>query len=340
MTSHIYQAEYGIYTVSDENFFAGTVASINSLRYYGYKGPFAVIDIGFLPWMREYLSNYDGVMILDIEPFKRDVRFTDVKTDESPVMKDWAYKAFGIVHYNLFRCWTFIDADYFPLSNIEVILRPLAEAGHFVSTEDGNNHWDKRHQEAIGVKPGTYMNINAGFITINMGIHGAIVREWRDLMTRRKPFDLWYGDQGALNAVLNKWEIKPHVLDKLLWNQTSLNKRMADENKCVIIEDDPSHVHVIYQPKNAAIMGWHGTGWDKLWHQIGIDHYRKENETERQKFFQECQGKSPLPVVQLFERFLFWSGFNRPLSKHNHLLVAESNHEIQSEHLEVSGVSL
>lgn len=320
MVTPSYQASYGIYTVSDENFFAGTVASANALRFYGYDGPFAIIDIGFLPWMREYLRAMPNVMVLDVEPVKRHVRFTDAKTDESPVMKGWAYKAFGILHYNLFRCWTFIDADYFPLSNIEQVLRPLAEVGRFVSTEDGTNKWDIRHKEAIGVEPGSYMNINAGFITLNMEVHGSIVQEWRDLMTRRKPFGLWHGDQGALNAILDKWGVEKHVLDKVLWNQTWLNSRMAEEDKCSLVED-PGNVHLRYDPKAARIMGWHGAGWHKLWHQIGIDHYRKDNEKERTKFYAECQGKSPLPVVKIFEHFLFLDQFHQPLIRNGHLLA-------------------
>lgn len=320
MAASNYQAEYGIYTVSDENFFAGTVASINALRYYGYTGPFAIIDIGFLPWMRDYLASMRGVTVLDIEPVKKGIRFTDELTDESPVMKGWAYKAFGILHYNLFRCWTFLDADYLPLCNVETVLRPLADAGKFVSTEDGANEWDQRHEEAIGVKPGNYMNINAGFITLNMDLHGSIVHEWRDLMTRRRPFDLWYGDQGALNAILDKRGVKKHVLDKVLWNQTWLNKRMAEEDRCALVEGDPVETHVFYEPKSARIMGWHGAGWDKLWHQIGIDHYRKDDEVERLKFYQECQGKSPLPVVKIFEKFLFMSLFHQPLRRNGHLL--------------------
>ena len=61
MRSTSHQADYGIYTASDENFFAGTVASLNALRYYGYHGPVAIFDLGFVPWMREYLSAFPEV---------------------------------------------------------------------------------------------------------------------------------------------------------------------------------------------------------------------------------------------------------------------------------------
>lgn len=314
------QSPYGIYTVGDENFFAGIVAAINALRFYGYGGPVAVIDVGFEDWMPDYLESFSGVSVLSIEPVRKNIRFTDVRTDENPVMKGWAYKAFSIVHYDLFEQWTFIDGDYFPLCNLELELRPLIERGLFVSTEDGTNNWEEKHKDAIGVTPSTYMNINAGFISVDMKVHGLIIHEWRNLMTRSKPFELWYGDQGGLNAILDKWGVRKYTLDKVLWNQTWLNEAMARENLCKLVRDG-ENLHIWYEPKAAKIMGWHGAGWNKLWHQLGIDHYRKNNPEERQTFYRESQGKSPTAVVKLFEHFLFLDRFNRPLKRVDNLLT-------------------
>jgi lipopolysaccharide biosynthesis glycosyltransferase len=312
---------YGIYTVGDDNFFAGLVAQVNALKYYGYHGPVAIFDIGFEPWMVEYLNGFDNVQVLDIEPVKKTIRFTDVMSDENPVMTGWAYKAFGIVHYDLFSKWTFIDADYLPLCNLEKELLPLIEQGHIISTEDGNNYWGMEHEMAIGVQPGSYININAGFLSLDMTVHAAIVHEWRNLMTRRKPFDLWYGDQGALNAIMDKWGVEKFTVDKVLWNQTWLNHEMAREDRCMLIRE-PGDMHVWDEPKDARIMGWHGAGWHKLWHQVGIDHYRKHDAMEREKFYRESQNKSPWPVVELFEHFMFLDQFQSPLKKNGHLLTA------------------
>jgi len=321
MRSTSHQADYGIYTASDENFFAGTVASLNALRYYGYHGPVAIFDLGFVPWMREYLSAFPEVQVLDMAPLVRSLRFTDERSMESPVLKDCAFKAFGIVQYDLFRTFTFLDADYLPLSNVAEVLRPLIDQGHFVSTEDGINEWDARHQDAMGVEPGRYLNINAGFISLDLDRHGPVIHEWRNLMTRRKPFELWHGDQGALNAILDKWGVPKHTLDRVLWNQTWLNEDMARENRCHWVEEaPPGQSHVWYEPRSARIMGWHGTGWHKLWHQIGIDHFRKGNWAERIRFAAECRGKSPGAVVRAFEHFLFLDQFHPPLTRAGHLL--------------------
>ena len=75
---------FGVYTAADCNFFAGVVASINSLRFHGYVGPVAVIDTGLESWMREYLCGYEHVSVLSLEPLRQSVRFTDVISDEQP----------------------------------------------------------------------------------------------------------------------------------------------------------------------------------------------------------------------------------------------------------------
>jgi hypothetical protein len=152
-----------------------------------------------------------------------------------------------------------------------------------------------------------------------MEAYGAIIHEWRNLMTRRRPFDLWYGDQGALNAILDKWVVKKHALSRILWNQTGLTAIMEKENHCRLVQADDD-LHVWHEPTASKIMGWHGTGWYKIWHQLGIDHYRKDNDEEREKFFIECQGKSPSPITKTFNYFLFLDKFNRPLKRNGHLL--------------------
>lgn len=307
--------KYGIYTVGDYNFFPGIVASINALRYYGCTAPIGVIDIGFEEWMADYLSSFENVQVLSIDKLKRTLRFTDELTDEPPVMKGWAYKAFGIVHYDLFDEWTFIDADFLPLCNLEDELKPLIRMGLFVSTEDGVNDWGTKHRDAIGVKPGKYMNINAGFISLDMEKYGHIIHEWRNLMTRKKPFELWYGDQGALNAVLDKYAVEKYVaLHKRLWNQTWLNAELAQKNVIEVRGDQ-----LFDKEMGQRVMAWHGMGWHKLWHQIGIDHYRKDK-NDRNAFYQESQGKSPKPVVEMFSRFLFMGEFNKPLRQVSHLI--------------------
>jgi hypothetical protein len=305
---------YGVYTAGDYNFFAGIVASINSLRFHGYAGPVAVIDTGMEAWMADYLRGFERVEVLSLEPLRRAVRFTDVKSDQSPVDTGWAYKAFGIVHYERFDRFTFIDGDFLPLCNLQQIIDSILSTGAVVCTEDGTNCWTDEHAAATGVTPGSYMNVNAGFLSFTLADHQHLLCEWRNLMTRRKPFDLWYGDQGAINVVLDKHAAKKHVLNKVLWNQTHLNSRMAAEDA---VEARGEGLRL--RETGERVYAWHGSGWHKPWHCIGIDHYRSDA-GERRQFHKECGGKVPEAVLKLFQRFLFCGDYNRPLVRDGHRL--------------------
>lgn len=308
------QQTYGIYTVSDANFFPGVVANINSLRYHGCAATVAVIDIGLDLWMKNYLKEYSNVKLLDLTELMEQIRFTDIVSTDSPIMTGWAYKAFGIVHFDLFDCFTFIDADYLPLCDLEKELKPAAVEGQFLSTYDGENTWEKKHEDAIGVKPGKYVNINAGFITLSMKKYAYIIHEWRNLMTRKKPFGLWYGDQGALNAILDKYGIDKATVDRRIWNQTMLNTAMTRSG---VVEKRGDMI--FHKEVRQKIMGWHGTSWHKLWHQMGIDYYRKDK-AEREKFYKDGHGKSPQAVVDIFREFLFMDKYNRKLKQQGYLI--------------------
>jgi hypothetical protein len=305
--------QYGIYTAADANFFPGVVVQLNSLRRHGYRGKLAVIDTGLEEWMADYLTER-GIILVSME-FTRRIRFTDVLTDETAGMRGWSFKAFGILHADLFDRFTFIDADYIPLCNLERELLERIDRGEFLCTEDGLNSWDARHSEAVGVPAGTYVNVNAGFFSASLQHHGQLLEEWRNLMTRRKPFDLWYGDQGALNAILDKYGT-PKILvgDKEDWNQTWLNERFAKEG-CIEVESlSPP---VLRHQDGRRIYGWHGCGWQRYWHGIGIDHYRKDL-AEIEKMRRETVEMIPAAVLNVFKSLLF-DGTDLRMS--GHLLV-------------------
>ena len=311
--------EYGIYTAADYNFFPGVVAQYHALRQHGYTGKLAVIDTGLDPWMADYLAER-GVILISMD-FVKNLRFTDVLSDEAAGMRGWSFKAFGILHANLFKRFTFIDGDYIPLCNLQEKLFDRIDRGEFLCTEDGLNTWDDRHADAVGVRPGTYMNINAGFFSASLEHHGPLLEEWRNLMTRRKPFDLWYGDQGALNAILDKYSV-PKVLvgDKADWNQTWLNETLAREGRVVVHSLSPP---MLRHRDGRRIYGWHGCGWCRYWHCLGIDHYRKD-QGEIEKMGRECIGKVPEAVLEVFKACLF---YDNNLRQERHLLVPQERQQ-------------
>lgn len=292
--------QYGIYTAADDNFFPGVVVQLNSLRRHGYEGPLAVIDTGLEPWMIGYL-NARGATVINMD-FAKDIRFTDVVSEETAGMRGWSFKAFGILEADLFETFTFIDADYIPLCNVERELSDRLDRGQFLGTEDGSNTWDARHTEAVGVRAGTYVNINAGFFSASLREHRYVLEEWRNVMTRRKPFDLWYGDQGALNAILDKYSVpKIYVGRKEDWNQTWLNESLARDG---LIHVESLTPPILRHQDGRRIFGWHGCGWYRYWHCIGIDHYR-EDPKEIEHMRQECAGKVPQAVLDVFRTLLF-----------------------------------
>jgi hypothetical protein len=292
--------DYGIYTAADANFFPGVVVQLRALRLHGYRGKLAVIDTGLDPWMRAYLTARGATLIAT--DFLKSLRYTDVLSEETPGTRGWSFKAFGITHARSFRHFTFLDADYIPLCNLQEELQPRIEGGEFLCTEDGVNSWGEAHAEATGVRPGAYMNVNAGFFSASLEHHEAILEEWRNLMTRRKPFDLWYGDQGALNVILDKYGV-PKVLvgDKADWNQTWLNEQLAHDGTVVV---DTLVPPVLRHTDGRRIYGWHGCGWYRYWHCIGIDHYRKDP-AEAERMRRECEGKVPAAVLDVFASLLF-----------------------------------
>ena len=305
--------DYGIYTAADFNFFPGIVVQLNALRLHGYRGKLAVFDTGLEPWMRDYLTRH-GATVVALD-FVKSLRYTDVLSEETCGFRGWSFKAFGIVHARLFNRFTFIDGDYIPLCNLQEELDQRIERGEFLCTEDGVNTWGEAHAEATGVQPGTYMNINAGFFSASLNHHVAILEEWRNLMTRRKPFELWYGDQGALNAILDKYGIaKVLIGDKADWNQTWMNETLAKEGMVVVDNLSPP---VVRHQSGQRIYGWHGCGWCRYWHCLGIDHYRKDP-AEIEKMQRECVGKIPKAVLEVFSSLLFAEA---DLEVRDHLLV-------------------
>ena len=122
-----------------------------------------------------------------------------------------------------------------------------------------------------------------------------------------------------MNAILDKYGVEKHTVDKELWNQTWLNENMAEEDCVEASQDEDKRLILMHKKHKKRIYSWHGTGWHKLWHQIGIDHFRK-SKTEREKFFAECQGKSPSQIARAFNRFLFMDEYNRKLERTGHLL--------------------
>lgn len=305
--------EYGIYTAANASYFAGVVVQLESLRLHGYTGKLVVFDTGLEPWMREYLIEHGAhVFLMD---FVRHIRFTDVKAEEHAGIKDWSFKAFGISQARMFRRFTFIDADYIPLCNLQSELFDRIDRGEFLCTDDGENNWDERHFEAIGVAPGRYVNVNAGFFSLSLDHFDWLIEEWRNLMTRWKPFDLWHGDQGALNAILDKYGVrKSFVGHGADWNQTYYCEKLAKNG---MVEIESFAPPILRHRGGNRIYGWHGCGRFRYWHALGVAHgHQYEDEILLRQRLSWLQ--VPAAVHNLFAHLLLRTG---DLAIQDHQLV-------------------
>jgi hypothetical protein len=74
---------------------------------------------------------------------------------------------------------------------------------------------------------------------------------------------------------------------------------------------------LIHTPSGECFKGWHGWGWHKPWHCLGIDEFR-DDPAERERFHFECRTKIPAQVVECFAHFLFMGDYNRPLKRAGH----------------------
>ena len=158
---------YGIYMVRVAAIFPALSLPSIPRDFHGYRGPVAVMDTGLEPWMRDYLSSYEGVEVLPLALIRSGTRFTDVRSHQSPVSRGNAFKAFGIVHYDLFDRFTWVDADLFVTCDPVAEVGPLLSEDAVVGTEDNSNTWTARDEEATGVTPGTYPQMNSGFVSLS-----------------------------------------------------------------------------------------------------------------------------------------------------------------------------
>lgn len=295
--------DYGIYTCSDFSYFSGAVVALKALRLHGYQDDFAVIDVGLYPWMISYLVDHGAIVIP--MGWTRRFRYTDVLTDVNPTDEGLAYKPFGIYHAKLFKNITYIDADYIPLCNIKEHVYDRMVDGDFLAiNEVGLNRWGERQHAFCGVKPEIeYPTINAGFINFSLDHYDFVLEEWRNIMTRRGHHDQWCADQGALNAILDKYEIeKVQVGDKLQWNQTGIGT-LASGDDILINGLNPPTVSF---NDGRRIYGWHGSGGYRYWNCIGIDHVRPRGEAE--EHYRKCQNHyhTPPNIIGLFKYLLFF----------------------------------
>lgn len=213
MTNH---TDVTFYTISDERFFPGTVALLNSLRLTGNGAPLVVLDVGLSDTQRARLEQHATVVSLPAESPKQPTLFKAFPSFFDPR---------GVV--------VIIDSDMMVVRSLQDVIGRAA-GGRICVFPDPNagrwfSSWETSFELKAPLRRQTY--VNAGFVAFSM-------EHWPDLLARfwelcgqtgwplRSPtgeafsrFDmedqpLWAGDQDALNALLMS-EIPPDALGLL-----------------------------------------------------------------------------------------------------------------------------
>ncbi|PWU24758.1 MAG: hypothetical protein C5B48_04775 [Candidatus Rokuibacteriota bacterium] len=190
------------YTISDERYFPGTVALLNSLRLTGNEGAFVVLDAGLAGHQRERLE--------------RHARVVEMRRDEgvSPVFLRPSVRTLqpsGVV--------VFLDSDVIVTASLEGVVYE-ATAGRICAAPDLQQRFFPEWQElfalAAPVRKARY--VNAGLLAFSLDRWPELLYRWQEVSERiiaLDPPDLFvldneaaarhpyaFNDQDALNALL------------------------------------------------------------------------------------------------------------------------------------------
>ena len=186
------------YTVTDSDFFPGTVALLNSLRLVAHDQPLVVLDNGLTQLQRERFEQVASVI---------DAPFGSTFASP-PTFKPFPHfvGATGTV--------VLIDGDMIVTASLESTLA-LAEQGRiclYADPEEGR--WFAAWQELFSLRraPRRQQYVNSGFVAFSIDYWPSLLEDWwaacsripADRIFTAQDQPLRYGDQDALNAILSR----------------------------------------------------------------------------------------------------------------------------------------
>lgn len=256
-----HDAEATFFTISDERFFPGTVALLNSLRLTGHVGPLVVLDVGLRHAQRVRLEEHARVV------------------QRPNGLSRPQFKAFPLL-LNPEGVIVIIDSDMIVTRPLDHLIDLAAEGkicvfpDHFSQSGRRFEEWQTILRLKSPLRRQTY--VNGGFI-------GLSTNHWPDFLSRlwelteRVPVDgLPYeedrnarpftgGDQDPLNALLMS-EIPPEGIEMMPYDHEVHPDRLADTRiidaktlGCVIHGERPALLHYSMGPK-----AWDRTGWIRV----------------------------------------------------------------------------
>jgi hypothetical protein len=245
------------FTVSDDRFFLGTVALLNSMRLTGHAHELVVMDRGLTEKQKDVLA---GKVTL--------VTVTEGEKGHAVSVKPFPglLDVDGVV--------VILDSDLIVCDTLEPVL-DLARSGKICVYPDppgSANRWFAEWSElfALSAPLRHQRYVNSGFLALSVTRWPRFLERWWAACARipaervfRHPSDpLWAGDQEALNAILMS-EVQPGSYVQLpeyadVWS-TRIN--VADEStlRCTFRGERQPIVHMSHQPKV-----WQPNGWRRV----------------------------------------------------------------------------
>jgi len=244
------------FTLSDANFFFGTVALLNSLRLTGHDDELVVLDCGLTTDQRRVL---DGAGVTLVESLDQE-RAYFLKPYPATLKPD------GIV--------VIIDSDMVVVDSLRRVLARADEGevciypDHPTDLRRWFEEWQDIFELRAPLRRQTYMN--AGFMAVSSERWLWLVERWRELCLRLPsqtaelghPEALAQRDQDALNALLMS-EVTEQDLHLLPGYELDLRKVViADRTSLVCVADGRRQpiLHLALSPKVFQRGGWRRVG--------------------------------------------------------------------------------
>ena len=194
------------FTISDENYFLGTVGLLNSLRRTGHDLPLTVLDRGLAAWQLDLLEPHCEVR-------RR-------PSDRSPMLRKLdaplATDADGVL---------LLDSDIIVAGSLAPLLGPMAQGRVVACADHAIDRWFPEWASLFALEAplrhGAYLN--SGAVAISRALRPGVLERWRELCDvvhlhkaddvgpRPRTDPLWTSDQEAMNALLLSEVPEEHV---------------------------------------------------------------------------------------------------------------------------------
>jgi hypothetical protein len=241
-------AEAACFTVSNENYFAGTVALLNSLRLSGNGMDLVVLDRGFSPHQKSLLAPHSSV-----------VNFTSELSEQLPdvLMKPLAHliEPVGVL--------IILDSDMIVTRSLDHILSLCNRGKVCVYRDSQHDRWFPQWEQTLGLRAPLRRQdyVNSGFLAVAMGQwQPLLVRWWEVCLKVASGFDVSteLPDQDALNALLMS-EVPMNALAVQPEEEAPVGGALAS----VTIRD--SQKLICFNKELQTTLLHDGSGWPKPW---------------------------------------------------------------------------